>query len=124
MNLQSKIIVSVILLGLINWLIKSFSGKKLSAGQTVFWLLLLLGAEVLTLFPSLVDFLSFFWGDLLPVSWISFVGISFLIAYLFYQTIKLNRLHRCNTTLTRNQAFLDQRLRKLESDTDGSSPAD
>jgi len=114
MNLQSKLIVSIILLGLIIWLMKSFSQKKLTTGQTAFWLLLLAGAEVLTLFPSLVEWLSLIWGDLLPVSWISFGGISILIVYLFYQTTRLNVLQSRNTDLARNLAFLEERLRQVE----------
>ena len=117
MNLQSKIIVSIFLLGLIVWLLKSFSDKKLSTGQTAFWLMLLLGAEILTLLPALVSRLSLLWGNLLPVSWISFAGLSFLIAYLFYQTIKLNYVQSRNVELARNQAFLEERLRRLESRT-------
>ena len=78
------------------------------------WLLLLAGAEVLTLFPTLVDWLSLIWGDLLPVSWISFGGISILIMYLFYQTSKLNSLQSRNTDLARNLAFLEERLRQVE----------
>ncbi len=120
MNLQSKLIVSVILLSLIIWLMKSFSQKKLTTGQTTFWLMLLVGAEVLTLFPALVHWLSLIWGDLIPVSWISFGGISILIMYLFYQTSKLNVLQSQNTDLARNLAFLEERLRQVEEQSGGN----
>lgn len=112
MNLQSTISFSVILTFLIFWLLKNFFNKKLGSGQTLFWLLLLFGAETLVLFPELVIFLSVIWGNILPVSWITFVGLTFLILYLFYQTIIINKLNSQIVELTRNLAFLDEKLRK------------
>ena len=115
MNIQSKIIISILLVTLIIWILRNFINKKLGSGQTIFWLFLLLGAEVLTLFPSIVDWISKLWGNLIPVSWISFVSFVCLIAYLLYQSIKINKLQERLIQLTRSITFLDKHLRETES---------
>jgi Uncharacterized conserved protein (DUF2304) len=85
------------------------------------WLAFLLGGEVLTLFPSLVDSLSVLWGNLIPVSWISFSGLAVLILYLLHHTFELNDLRSQAVELSRHVTFLEERLRRLEG---GSSPSD
>jgi len=80
----------------------------------LFWLVLLLGGEILALYPELVDHVSFLWGNLVPVSWISFVGIISLIFYLLFQTIRFNELQVSLTDLARNSAFQEKRIRELE----------
>ncbi len=114
MNLQSKLIITSILVLVTIWLLRNFFNKRISSGQALFWILLLTGAEILTLFPCLVDGLSIIWGNLIPVSWISFVGIIFLIVYLLYQTVQMNQLHSRNVSLARSVAFLEERIRSME----------
>ncbi len=111
MNLQSILVVSFILCLLIFGLLKGFFNKKINSGQTLFWLFLLIGAEILVVFPSLTGWLSVIWGNILPVSWITLVGISFLILYLFYQTIVINKLQSKVVDLSRQFSFFEQKLR-------------
>ncbi len=115
MNIQSKLVVSIILLILTIWILRNFIRKKLNSDQALFWLCLLCGAEILTLFPSLIEKASLLWGNLIPVSWISFMGIICLIAYLLHQSIKLNELRAHFVQLTRQIAFLEERVRHTES---------
>ena len=124
MNIQSKIIISFLLLVLMVWMLRNFINKKLSSGQVLFWFFLLCGAEVLALFPALVDKISILWGNLLPVSWIVFVGSIFFIIYLLYQSTKINDLQTHFTELTRNLTFLEERLRKTESHQKQNSESD
>lgn len=117
MNLQSKIAVSLFICLLVIWMVYNFARRRLAAGQVLFWLILLGGGEILTLFPNLVHRLSVFWGNLFPVSWITFLGILSLIAYLLYQSIQINQLHSRIVELTRTIAFLEKDIRdKKESD--------
>jgi len=111
MNLQSILVVSFILCLLIFGLLKSFFDKKINSGQTLFWLFLLIGAEILVVFPSLTGWLSVIWGNILPVSWITLVGISFLILYLFYQTISINKLQSKVVDLSRQLSFFEKKMR-------------
>jgi hypothetical protein len=122
-NVQSKLIISLILVLLIFWLLKNFSSRKLGSGQTLFWLVLLFGAELFTLFPSLVDRVSVLWGNLVPVSWITFAGLVFLIYYLLGQTIQVNRLQSQLVHLARTIAFLEMRMRRAESRAEHRSEA-
>ncbi len=115
MNIQSKLVVSIILLILTIWILRNFVRKRLNSDQTLFWLCLLCGAEVLTLFPALIEKASLLWGNLIPVSWISFMGLVCLIAYLLHQSIKLNELRADFVQLTRQLALLEERVRQAES---------
>ena len=111
MNLQSILVVSLILCFLIFGLLKNFFEKRINSGQTLFWLFLLISAEILVVFPSLIDWLSVIWGNILPVSWITLVGISFLILYLFYQTIAINNLQSKIVDLSRQVSFFEKKMR-------------
>ena len=111
MNLQSILVVSLILCFLIFGLLKNFFEKRINSGQTLFWLFLLISAEILVVFPSLIDWLSVIWGNILPVSWITLVGISFLILYLFYQTIAINNLQSKIVDLSRQISFFEKKMR-------------
>ena len=114
MNLQSKLIVSLILAALVMVLIRNYRAKRILTGQILIWLAFLLGAEVLVLFPRLVDLLSVLWGNLIPVSWISFSGLAFLILYLLHHTFRLNDLRSHAVDLSRHVTFLEERLRRME----------
>ena len=112
MNLQSQLIVSAVLVLLVYRLLRSFFRKKMSSGQTLFWLCLLAGAEALTLFRSLSDGIGLLWGDLLPCSWITFCGLSALIAYLFHLTTQINRQQTEIAQLARGLAEVEKTLRE------------
>ena len=71
-------------------------------------------AQILALFPSLIDRVSAIWGNLVPVSWITFAGMVFLVFYLFYLTVRLNGYSRF-IDLARNVAYLERRLRETEA---------
>ena len=114
MNAQSIALVSVILFVVIFWLLKIFFDKRISAGQALFWLAVLTGAEVLVLFPSMVDRLSGVWGNLVPVSWITFVAMVLLIFYLLYLTVQVNKYTKL-VDLARNISHLERRLREAEA---------
>jgi len=114
MNTQSTILVSVVLLLVLVWLLRIFVDRKISSGQALFWLLPLVAAQVLALFPSLIDRVSAIWGNLVPVSWITFVAIVLLVFYLLYLTIRLNGYSKF-IDLARNVAYLEQRLREAEA---------
>ena len=114
MNAQSIAVVTAILFFVLAWLLKLFVDKKISSGQALFWLLPLIAAQTLALFPSLIDRLSRIWGNLVPVSWITFLAIVLLVFYLLYLTIRLNAYSRV-VDLARNIAHLEQRLRETES---------
>ena len=114
MNLQSSIVVTLVVLTLIVWLLKIFVDRRISSGQAIFWLCPLIVAAVLALFPSLIDRVSVLWGNLVPVSWITFSAMVFLIFYLLYLTIRLNRYNRI-VDLARSVGYLEQRLRETES---------
>ncbi len=113
MPLQSSLIITVILGCLVGWLLWNFFHKRLTAGQTLFWLILLAGGEILALFPRLVDTLAFIWGDLWPVSWITFSALTVVVFYLLYLTVRLNRFGKINE-LARKIAYMERRLRALE----------
>lgn len=114
MNTQSTALVTAVLFFVLVWLLKIFADKKISSGQTLFWLCPLLTAQILALFPSLIDRISSIWGNLVPVSWITFVAMILLIFYLLYLTVRLNGYSRV-VDLARNVAYLEQRLRETES---------
>ena len=114
MSTHSAVIITVILAGLACWLLWNFFSKRITSGQAIFWLTLLAGAEVLTLFPGLVDRLSLVWGDLLPVSWITFCALVVVIFYVLYLTVRLNRFRKFQQ-LARSVAYLERRVRELES---------
>lgn len=114
MNTQSTILVSAVLLVVLVWLLRIFVDRKISAGQALFWFLPLVAAQILALFPSLIDRVSAVWGNLVPVSWITFVAIVLLIFYLLYLTVRLNGYSRF-VDLARNVAYLEQRLREAEA---------
>jgi hypothetical protein len=113
MNLQTSLLISAILLIVMFWLLRNFFYKRVSSGQTLFWLTGLAGGIVLALFPSVIHSVSSLWGDLLPVSWITFVSLVILTFYLLYLTIRLNRLATINE-LARTIAYLERRVRELE----------
>ncbi len=113
MPIQSTLIITVILGCLVAWLLWNFFQKRLTAGQTLFWLILLAGGEILALFPRLVDTLAFIWGDLWPVSWITFSALTVVVFYLLYLTVRLNSFRKLNE-LARKIAYMERRLRVLE----------
>jgi hypothetical protein len=117
LNAQSIALVSAILFVVIFWLLKIFFDKRISAGQALFWLTMLTGAEVLVLFPSMVDRLSGLWGNLVPVSWITFVAMVLLIFYLLYLTIQVNKYTKL-VDLARSISHLERRLREAEARND------
>ncbi len=114
MNPQSSLAISVVLGLVVIWLLRNFVQRRISSGQTLFWLAPLLGAQLLVLFPQMIDRLSAVWGNLVPVSWITFVAIIFLIFYLLYLTVRINRYAKV-VELARNVAYLEQRLRATEA---------
>lgn len=105
----------MILISVILFIIRNFSQKRFSAGQALIWLIPLFAAEVLTLFPGITAWVGRLFGNLLPVSWISFLGIIFLIMFLLYQTIRLNQMKTRLNDLTREVGFYEQRIRELEN---------
>lgn len=113
MNLQTSLLISAILLIVMFWLLRNFFYKRVSSGQTLFWLTGLAGGIVLALFPSVIHLVSSLWGDLWPVSWITFASLVILTFYLLYLTIRLNRLATINE-LARTIAYLERRVRELE----------
>lgn len=114
MSIQSALIITVILSCLIGWLLWNFFHKRISAGQALFWLALLVGGEILAIFPRLVDRLALFWGDLWPVSWITFCALTVMVFYLLYLTIRLNSYRKFDD-LARSIAYMERRLRELEA---------
>jgi hypothetical protein len=114
MNAQSIALVTIVLLLVLFWLLKNFVDKKISSGQALFWLFPLVVAQILALFPTLIDRVSAIWGNLVPVSWITFVGMVFLVFYLLYLTVRLNGYSRF-IDLARNVAYLERRLRETEA---------
>jgi hypothetical protein len=114
MNLQSSILVTLVMLTLIVWLLKIFVDRRITSGQAIFWLFPLVTAAILALFPSLIDRVSVLWGNLVPVSWITFIAMVLLIFYLLYLTVRLNQYNR-TVDLARSVAYLEQRLRETES---------
>jgi hypothetical protein len=123
-NLQAKLIVSAILGFLVIVLLMNYRRRRISTGQILLWAVLLSGAELLVLFPGVVDRLSGLWGNLIPVSWITFSGLAILILYLLYHTFIINDLRAQAVDLARNVTFLEERLRQVEarSDTQGGPP--
>ena len=115
MPIQSALIITAILSCLVGSLLWNFFHKRITAGQTLFWLVLLSGGEILTLFPSLIDRLGVFWGDLWPVSWITFCALIVVLFYLLYLTVRLNSYRKFND-LARSIAYMERRLRELEAD--------
>ena len=124
MNLQAKLIVSAILGSLVIVLLMNYRRRRISTGQILLWAVLLSGGELLALFPGVVDRLSGLWGNLIPVSWITFSGLVILILYLLYHTFIINDLRAQAVELARNVTFLEERLRQVEvrSDTQGGPP--
>lgn len=114
MSIQSALLITAILSCLVGWLLWNFFQKRVTAGQTLFWLILLTGGEILTLFPRLIDYLAVFWGDLWPVSWITFCALMVVFFYLVYLTVRLNSYRKLND-LARNIAYMERRLRELEA---------
>jgi len=114
MNVQSIALVTAVLFLVLFWLLKIFVEKKISSGQALFWLFPLIVAQILALFPFLIDRVSSLWGNLVPVSWITFVAMVLLVFYLLYLTVRLNGLARI-VDLARNVAYLERRLRETEA---------
>jgi len=114
MRLETSLLIAAILLIVMLWILRNSFYKRVTAGQTLFWLVGLTGGIVLALFPSVIHRLSLLWGDLWPVSWITFASLVVLSFYLLYLTIRLNRLSTINE-LARTIAFLERRVRELEN---------
>jgi len=114
MNTQSTVLVTAGLLLVLSWLLKNFFDRRISSGQTLFWLLPLIVAQILALFPTLIDRVSVLWGNLIPVSWITFVSMVLLIIYLLYLTVQLNGYSKV-IELARSVAYLEKRLRETEA---------
>ena len=114
MNAQSILLVSIILFFVLLWLLKIFVDKKITSGQALFWLFPLVAAQILALFPGLIDRVSSLWGNLVPVSWITFVAIVLLVFYLLYLTVRLNSYSKI-AYLARSVAHLEKRLREAAS---------
>lgn len=114
MSIQSALIITAILSSLVGWLLWIFFHQRITAGQALFWLILLAGGEFLTLFPGVVDHLAFLWGDLWPVSWITFCALMVVVFYLLYLTVRLNSYRKFND-LARSIAYMERRLRDLEA---------
>ncbi len=114
MSIQSALFITLILSCLAGWLLWNFFRKRVTAGQTLFWLILLVGGAALALFPRLVDRFAQFWGDLWPVSWITFCALTIVVFYLLYLTVRLNSYRKLND-LARNIAYMERRLRELET---------
>ena len=115
MDLQSRVVVGLLILAVTVWIMRNVARRKLGSGQALFWLTLLVGGGVLAAFPGLVDSLSVLWGNLVPVSWISFVGIVSLIVYLLHQSTVINAQDARVLDLVRSQAFLEERVRTMEA---------
>jgi len=122
MNLQTSLLIAAILMVVMFWLLRNFFYKRVSSGQTLFWLTGLIGAIILALFPKVIRWLSAPWGDLWPVSWMTFASLVLLTFYLLYLTIRLNHLSTINE-LARNIAYLERRLRELEQRDQPKTPS-
>jgi hypothetical protein len=122
MSLETSLLITAILLAVMFWLLRNFFNKRVSSGQTLFWLTGLAGGIVLALFPSVIHTLSHLWGDLWPVSWITFASLVLMTFYLLYLTIRLNRLSTINE-LARTIAYLERRVRELEQQASPEAPA-
>ena len=121
MSLETSLLIATILLLVMLWILRNFFNKRVTSGQTLFWLVGLSGAIVLAVFPSLIRRLSVLWGDLWPVSWITFASLVVLSFYLMYLTIRLNDLATIHE-LARTIAFLERRVRELEQKSPPDSP--
>ena len=122
MSLQTSLLIAGILLVVMFWLLRNFFYKRVSSGQTLFWLTGLAGGIVLALFPSVIHRMSLLWGDLWPVSWITFASLVILTFYLLYLTIRLNRLATINE-LARTISYLERRVRELEQQGSRGAPS-
>jgi len=107
MSLHSRLVITFILALVVTGILRLFVQRKLSSGQALLWLSLTGVAEVLALFPSLVASLSRLWGNLWPVSWITFASLVCLAGYLIHQSVVLNQLQAQVITLTREFALLE-----------------
>jgi hypothetical protein len=114
MNAQSVALVTAVLFLVLFCLLKIFFDKKISSGQALFWFFPLVVVQVLVLFPGLIDRLSRLWGNLVPVSWITFVAMVLLVFYLLYLTVRMNGFSKV-VDLARSVAQLERRLRDAES---------
>lgn len=123
MSFRTSLLLSAIMLVVMFWLLRNFFYKRISSGQTLFWLSALTGGIILALFPAVIHFLGSFWGDLWPVSWLTFASLVFLTFYLLYLTTRLNRLSTIHE-LARTIAFLERRVRDLEQQlrSEGETP--
>ena len=121
MSLETSLLIATILLFVMLWILRNFFNKRVTSGQTLFWLVGLSGGIVLAVFPSLIHRLSVLWGDLWPVSWITFASLVVLSFYLMYLTIRLNDLATIHE-LARTIAFLERRVRELEQKSPQDSP--
>jgi len=113
MSFETSLLIAMILLVVMLWILRNFFYKRVTSGQTLFWLVGLTGGMVLALFPSVIHGLSSLWGNLWPVSWITFASLVILSFYLMYLTIRLNQLSTIHE-LARTIAFLERRVRELE----------
>jgi len=119
MNLLSRLMVSILIFGLLGFIFSLFKKRKFGSTPTVFWIVLLFGAEVFTLFPPLVDWISLLWGNLWPVSWITFIGFIILILNILILASELNRSHLRIVETVRHQTFLEKRISDLEKKLSG-----
>ena len=122
MSLETSLLITAILMVVMVWILRNFFYKRVTSGQTLFWLVGLTGGIVLALFPAVIHRLSVLWGDLWPVSWITFASFVVLSFYLMYLTIQLNRLSTINE-LARTIAFLERRVRELEQTNRPDAPS-
>jgi hypothetical protein len=122
MSLETRLLIGMILLVVMLWILRNFFYKRVTSGQTLFWIVGLTGGMVLALFPSVIHGVSRLWGDLWPVSWITFASLVVLSFYLMYLTIRLNQLSTIHE-LARTIAFLERRVRELEQKTRPESPS-
>lgn len=97
---------------------------KLRERHTFWWLIAGTLSLIIALFPAILDALAGFLGIDAPVNLVFFVGIVVLFLVCIQQATELTRSEERTRTLAERVALLEDRQRRVESQTTAVEPDD
>ncbi|GGI43181.1 hypothetical protein GCM10008018_00770 [Paenibacillus marchantiophytorum] len=89
--------------------------QKLQEQYAILWLILGFVMALLSLFPSLLDQISYSLHIYYAPSLLFLLGLLFSLAFIMHLTLVISKLHRKLTRLIQEVALLQEQLRGKES---------
>ena len=115
MNWVTQIIIVGVVLLFNLYILRTLRRELIDYKYALVWLFAGLNMLVFAIFPQLLWFVASSLGIGLPLNFLFFLGILFLLMISFRINITLANLKRRVYTLTQHVAVLENKIRKLES---------